>query len=386
MGNSAHRLRPLLLPATVAVLWILPALARNLLLASGPLAGASSLVTLVFPDTLPERLRYVLDGTGFTVVAGLAALAVAAFSAVLLPSAGRDAGASRRTAFLAGWACIILASVAGSAVLGAGLVLAEWPPARKIYLFESLTPLLLAGAYWGVAWGWLPALLSAGSAGRRRSPALPGSPARPQREGSFARPWFGPLGVFTAASVALLILSPMLAAAPQAMTEPEVVPTQEPVVYGAEPVGPSLAPPDPQWCTGEEVLAGVDGWDAATGHRGARLTVTNTGDRACVVQDYPDLAFENTEGWVMNITAVHGGSFMTQDTAAGPVILEPGQAASAEIGWNGTAGAGMARVGTLLLAPFAGSLRQDLEVDIDLTEPGFLTVTRWTAAESQSPG
>jgi hypothetical protein len=37
-------------------------------------------------------------------------------------------------------------------------------------------------------------------------------------------------------------------------------------------------------------------------------------------------------------------------------------------------------VGTLLVAPFAGTLRQELEADIDLTEPGFLTVTRWAPA------
>lgn len=388
MGNSAPSLRLLLLPVTVAVLWILPAVAGYLLVAAAQDTVTPSMAALVFPNALPDHMRYLLDGPGFAAVTGLAALAVAAFAAVLLPAA-REGSMSRRTAFLAAWACMVLASVAGSTVLAGGLVLAEWPPARKIYVFSSVTPLLLSGAYWGVIWGWMPALLAARWQGLQRTPPAPATspspPAPPRHDGGTARPWLRPLAAFAGFSAVLLMAAPLLAVDPTAAAEPVTPePTQEPVVYGAEPVGPSLAPPDPQWCTGEEVTAAIDGWDAATGHRGARITVTNTGDRSCVVENYPDLAFENTDGWVMGITAVHGGSFMTEDTPAGPVTLGPGQGAAAEIGWNGTAGAGMGRVGTLLVAPFAGSLRQELEADIDLAEPGFLTVTRWAPAEPLS--
>ena len=391
MGKSAPLLRLLLLPAIVAAVWILTATAGHLLMTPASLRlhpVASSMAALGFPNALPDHLRHLLECPGFAVVTVLAALAAAAFAAVLLPAAGKGAG-SRGTAFLAAWACVVVASVAGSAVLAGGLVLAEWPPARKIYIFSSVTPLLLSGAYWGVIWGWIPALLAARSPGVQRTPpnppAPPAPPAQPRRDAGSGRPWLRPLWAFAGASVALLLLTPVLATDPDVYAEPVTPePTQEPVVYGAEPVGPSLTPPDPQWCTGEEVTADIDGWDAATGHRGARITVTNTGDRSCVVDNYPDLAFENTDGWVMDITAVHGGSFMTEDTPAGPVPLGPGDSASAGIGWNGTAGAGMTRVGTLLVAPFAGTLRQKLEADIDLTEPGFLTVTRWVPAEPLS--
>ena len=385
-------LRPLLLPITVAVLWLVTALAGHLLLTNGQPSVSHALSALVFPNRLPDRFSYLLDGPGFAVAAGISAVAVAAFAVLLLTTVRRNGTngvngtVPRGTAFLAAWACLILASVAGSAVLGAGVVVAEWPPARKIYIFDSVIPLLFSGAYWGVIWGWAPALLAAssgvavqgGAAAQVSSATQDGTAAQV----SAARPWYRPLAVFTAVSVTLLVMMPTLKADPNpdVVVEPEVLPTQEPVVYGAEPVGPSLSPADPLWCTGDEVLSTIGGWDAATGHRGARIIIQNTGERTCTLQGYPDLAFEDTEGWAMGITAVHGGSFMTEDTADGPVSLGPGQAASADIGWNGTAGAGMSRVGTLLVAPFAGTLRQELEVDIDLTEPGFLTVTQWTAA------
>jgi hypothetical protein len=377
MGKSAPSLRPLLVPITVAVLWLMTALAGHLLLTTGQPSAGPALSTLLFPNTLPDRMSYLLDGPGFAVAAGISAVAVAAFAALLMPAvrrSGTEGTVPRGTAFLAAWACLVLASVAGSAVLGAGLVVAEWPPSRKIYIFDSVMPLLFSGAYWGVIWGWVPALLAAYSGTQRQA-----SPGQVRSDGGAGRRWNRPLAVFTAVSLTLLVMMPTLKTDPStdAVVEPEVLPTQEPVVYGAEPVGPSLGAADPGWCTGDEVLSTVGGWDAATGHRGARIIIQNTGDRTCILQGYPDLAFEDTDGWAMGITAVHGGSFMTEDTAGGPVSLAPGQAASADIGWNGTSGAGMSRVGTLLVAPFAGTLRQELEADIDLTEPGFLTVTRW---------
>ena len=130
---------------------------------------------------------------------------------------------------------------------------------------------------------------------------------------------------------------------------------------------------------------GVDGWDAAAGSRAARLTLEVVGGRPCTVRGYPDLAFNRTDGWAMDITAVHGGGMMTTDSPTGVFTLEPGQMATAQIGWRGTAGAGMSRVGMLLAAPYSGTLRQPLEVDLDLTEPGFLTVTAWAPADAGTP-
>ena len=68
---------------------------------------------------------------------------------------------------------------------------------------------------------------------------------------------------------------------------------------------------------------------------------------------------------------------MTDDESDGPVQLAPGERAAASLGWTATAGAGAVRVGTVLVAPFPGTVRQELEADIDVTEPGYLAVTGW---------
>ena len=130
-----------------------------------------------------------------------------------------------------------------------------------------------------------------------------------------------------------------------------------------------------------------------TGMCGYQQTLTDPAYRGQIVcMTYPlignvgvnDLDFESSDGWVMGITAVHGGSMMTEDAGADTVTLARGAEATASIGWRGTAGADMVRVGTLLVAPYAGTLRQELEADIDLAEPGFLTVTAWTPAGGEA--
>ncbi|MCQ1986047.1 DUF4232 domain-containing protein [Arthrobacter sp. zg-Y844] len=370
MGNTAAGLKPLLLPAVVAALWLLSGLGYSVLVNDGRLPAAFT--ALVFPDTLPIRAQVLLDNSGRVLVAGLTALAVAAAALALLPAPGRTGATPRHTTFLAAWMAIALAAVAGSAVLGTGLVLADWPMARKAWVFDLISPVLLTGAYWGVVWGWLPALLASRT---HDDDALP-----PERRMAPQRGWA--LGAFVLFSAAVLVALPLTARGDPSQPSPEPVatPAPEPTVYGAAPVGAALSEPDPLWCTGEEVEPSIGGWDAATGHRAAQITLRNTGTRSCTVQGYPDLDFESSDGWVMGITAVHGGSHMTQDAPVEPVTLAPGEEATASIGWRGTAGAGVVRVGTLLVAPYSGTQRQELEADIDLAEPGFLTVTAWAPA------
>ncbi|MCQ1952049.1 DUF4232 domain-containing protein [Arthrobacter sp. zg-Y238] len=387
MGNTAEKLKPLLLPAVVAVLWLISGWAFEALLTAGNGRIPIYLASLVSPDTMPVRIKSLLDGSGLVLVAGLTALAVAAITLVLLPDS-RKTG-TRGALFLANWMSVTLAAVAGSAVLAVASVLAQWPLGRAQWIFDLLGPSLLTGAYWGVAWGWVPALVAtflsapasdgAGShlPEKRHAARVPEEPAPTARVRQ--RGWA--LGAFALFSAAVMVALPLTARDPsQPAPEPAATPTPEPTVYGAAPVGAALSEPDPLWCTGEEVESSIGGWDAATGHRAAQITVRNTGTRSCTVQGYPDLDFESSDGWVMGITAVHGGSHMTEDPPVQPVTLAPGEAATASIGWRGTAGAGMVRVGTLLVAPYSGTQRQELEADIDLAEPGYLTVTAWTPA------
>ena len=99
MGNTAEKLKLLLLPAVIVGLWLISGWAFEALLASGNGRIPIYLATLVAPDTMPVRIKSLLDGSGLVLVAGLTALAVAAFALVLLPDA-RKTG-TRGALFLA---------------------------------------------------------------------------------------------------------------------------------------------------------------------------------------------------------------------------------------------------------------------------------------------
>lgn len=224
MGNRI--LKPLLLPASVALLWLISGWGYAALLASGNSGIPMGLAAVVSPDTMPVRIRSMLDGPGLVLVAGLSALPVAALALALLPGAktGRQ---PRGTLFLASWMSMVLAAVAGSAVLAVGGILAMLPFAQVQWTFDMLAPALLTGAYWGVSWGWLPALLAvflrASADDGGRSPAEQPSSGR-QRTGA--------LGASVLFSAALLVALPLAADYPQPAPVSEAVLTPEPAVYG----------------------------------------------------------------------------------------------------------------------------------------------------------
>ena len=89
--------------------------------------------------------------------------------------------------------------------------------------------------------------------------------------------------------------------------------------------------------------------------------LTNNGSAPCVLESYPDVAFDNVDGWAIDVLVVHGGSFMTDDPGIKPVTLAPGESAQASMGWNAMAAAGDTRVGSMLVAPYAGTLRHEFE-------------------------
>ena len=172
-------------PALTGFLWVASGVGFALLMQVS--TAPASFTALLLPRTVqfnfglspgaaPEPLL------GQWVVAILAGVLVAALTAVLL--AVRGAGQSRAQLFLSAWMCVTLASAAGTTILGLGSILADWPPMRLAWLFESFTPSPATGAYWGLLWGWLPALLAS-----RRSAAVgsgreagPGQEAGPGRE------------------------------------------------------------------------------------------------------------------------------------------------------------------------------------------------------------
>jgi hypothetical protein len=74
---------------------------------------------------------------------------------------------------------------------------------------------------------------------------------------------------------------------------------------------------------------------------------------------------------------VHGGSFMTTDARRHPITLAPGAAAQASLGWNAMAPAGSTTVGTILVAPYAGAVRQKSSAVLDIVNGGAVAVTAW---------
>lgn len=203
MGNSGRKLKPLLLPAVVAVLWLLAAWGYSVVTNDGRIPASSA--SLISPETLPIRAQVLLDNSGRVLVAGLAALAVAAAALALLPAPGRSGSTSKYTRFLAAWMAVTLAAVAGSAVLGTGMVLADWPTGYTAWVFEMIAPVLRTGAYWGVTWGWLPALVS--TASHTHDDGLPSA----ERSMAPRRGWA--LGAFVLFSAAVLVALPAMAPA-----------------------------------------------------------------------------------------------------------------------------------------------------------------------------
>jgi hypothetical protein len=284
----------------------------------------------------------------------------------------------RPAPFMAVWLCIVLASFATSMLWSAGTVLAQWPPARVALLFNSVEPELLSAGYWGIVWGWVPALAGTFAARRRQGTPRPAPGIRPPKRLT----WIGA----TAASAALLVAAaPLSAAATRALrpaqATPSPVATQPAVVYGSPNVGPAHQAPAADWCSSDQVALSAGEPDAATGHRGLAIRLVNTGGAPCVLNSYPDLAFNDTAGWAMDVLLVHGGSFMTTDPGAHTITVLPGAAAEAFLGWNAMAGAGDTRVGTLLTAPYAGATRQSSAITLDIVNGGAVAVTAWSLAQ-----
>lgn len=172
----------------------------------------------------------------------------------------------------------------------------------------------------------------------------------------------------------------------RAMSEPSPPPVQtpEPVVYGSPEVSHAFQPPGKNWCKGDEVAISWHEPEGATGHRGMRFELTNTGTAPCLLESYPDIAFDNVDGWAMDVLVVHGGSFMTDDPGISAVTVLPGQGAQAFLGWNAMAAAGDMRTGTMLVAPYPGTLRHSSPVDLDIIDGGAVSLTAWAPIKEES--
>lgn len=356
----------------IAVGWFASAAIGSALSFSSPIP--SGFVHLFLPETIPHYA--VTDGGLMSVAAVLSAIACGALFIVFWMLLAASARTSAR--FGGAWLAAILASFATTLLWSIGSVIGNWPPMRLAMMFGDVQQNLLGAGYIGIIWGWLPALIVVLML--RRAEPHPAPAATRQRR---AVRWI-PAGVAAAAVLALLGVVPLAVAEPDPqvpVAQPEATPTTPPVVYGSPTVGPAFQDPDPSWCSSEQLQAGLGGGDAATGHRMQRVELTNTSAASCVLTGYPDLAFDDVDGWAMDILVVTGGSFMTTDAGAQPITLEPGMSAHADIGWNAQAAAGDTQAGTILVAPYAGTERTPLSFTLDIVAGGNVAVTAWQLPE-----
>lgn len=375
--------------AVLAVLWFLCVwIPYGLSLAGGSLATLAQLIpSPMGRGVLGSPLGWAVVVQVLTVaalVAGFAALA-AAF--------GRRGGS-----FAAGWLAAVLTTFAIGAFIDVGSFV-TWVGSFGIRGAAGTMGAAAMTTWWGVLVGWVPALVSTRSVSHQRPDA-----ALPSR-GADAPPADAPLEqvvrtspprarTFVAAVAALaLIALPFAVEAGHAATQQQLREDQA-AETPADPDG--AAAPDPS-AEGEPVptAAASDGAvpddactaanttilapapDGATGHRGHALSLVNVSDEPCVVEGYPDVAYGDQNDHLLDVTVERGGSFMAADPGPAPLTLQPGDAASAVIGWDANSVHGQLAARSVWIAVRPGEERLSWAMPLDIIGGATVSATAW---------
>jgi len=344
------------------LLWLIGGAGYALVTWFGGLPG--DVVRLLLPETIPVAVWHT-PGAEILVPA----LSTAAFGllvaggVMLLGRRGRPRGLA---GVLAVWAVVVLAAAIMGLVFGIAAASASWPPPRTAFLVQGVPGEIARTAYAGVIGGWLPALVAI-------LPRTVAPRARSRRRIAAA--------ATAAAALVALGLTPVVwsGAIRDARDARAAEPAPSPVPTGDPPaeVAPGSWTVDPAWCVPERLAFTATEGDAATGHRTAAVTVTNTGPSPCVLPGYPDLAFaESPTGIAVDAPVAYGGSFMTEDPGPVERTLDPGATLTAQLGWDGP---GNGTVGFLWVAPYPGAERTVVPTPrpFDITEDATVFVTAW---------
>ena len=289
---------------------------------------------------------------------------------------------------------VIPASFATSVLWAVGMVVAAWPPSRIAFLFRNVENILLSAGYWGIVWGWMSALVAVLVLRRqpRTEPALPTVRPRGRMLG---------IGVVAILAAGLVAAAPRATSANRAANLPNIgapnigapnigapdngavkppAPSEPPVIYGSPTVASSAESAESDWCHGDQVSILVGQTDAATCHRALGIRLANVTEQLCVLGAYPDIAFDGATGWAMEVSVFRGGTFMTKDAGVSAFTVQPGESATASLGWNAMAPAGSTWAGTILFAPYAGTERHKVPAELDIVNGGVAAVTAWSNA------
>lgn len=367
--------RALIAGGVLAALWLVCGwLPYALYAAGGSLATLSQLV--------PSPMQRGVFGSPVVwavIVQVLMVIVLVAGFAALAPRL-----ATGRASFVPGWLTTILLAFAVGAVLDLGSFV-SWVGAFGIRGALGTTGATALTAYWAVLVGWIPALVFARAGRSEGSDAAGASPGSARRRASVV--------VSSIAALALLAL-PCAAQAGHDATQAQLREEQAQAQADADPSGAAApdasAPGEPvpmsvraegplpeEACTSANTTIAAPAPDGATGHRGQSLQLINVSEEACVVEGYPDVAYGDQNEHLLDVTVEHGRSFMAEDPGPSQITLQPGESASAVIGWDANSENGQLAARSLWLAVAPGEPRLSWDVSLDIIAGSTVSVTAW---------
>lgn len=363
--------------AVLAVLWFLCGWVPYLLFQAG-----GSLATLA--RLVPSPMTRGVFGNPLlwaVLVQLLMAVVLVAGFAVLVVRFSRGA-----VGFPAGWLAAVLVAFA----IGAALDLGNFLTGIGDFGIGGVIGTMGAASettWWAVVVGWIPALVSTRSGRARETDATP----------TRARGAKAPDLIVGLIAAIALVLIPVASQAGDDATQDRLRQEQATAQGEADPSG--AAAPDPS-AEGEPVPtagpsegATVDGActaanttimtpppDGATGHRGQLLQLVNVAEEPCILDGYPDVAYGDQNGHVLDVSVEHGRSFMAEDPGPSSITLQPGDSATAVIGWDANSVQGQLAARSIWVAVSPGEERLSWEMPLDLIPGATVHVTAWQPA------
>jgi hypothetical protein len=384
-----------------AVLWFLSGLA-NWAVASVS-SGWDTAVALVLPPTVPVNTwlelspwNLLIPTLGALLFGGLLGLGYG-----VLLRWRRWRSVSLGLVLLGGWIVSIIAAFLTATVWALGSTIANSSPISLSWAFRSAQPDLFASGYFGVIWGWLPALVVALVVTRQWSARLDvdghtdvdavqraarrsGSRDTPRTTRSRS-PWVFALVAFLTVTVGvgLVLVQPVAVRAERIAAGgtpdglPTSTPTPTPTPAAAPPrVAPTRVQPASNWCVPEQISLTATATQGAMGHQTLTLVLINQAATPCVLDGYPDVAFADTDDHALAVAVIHGSSYTAPDPGPAEVTLAPGTSAEAHLGWNAT-GASAETAHSLWAAQYPGAERSELAINTDITGDSTVSVTAW---------
>ncbi len=302
------------------------------------------------------------------------AMAAAVLCSVVWVVARGAQGVGRAPAFLVLWFGAVLAGTTVGLCDDVTRVLSFLPLSGLHGLTAAVVESAPETAYWGLAWGWIPAWAFSRRAGEE--PARRWSPR--------------PLGLALASVVALMIIGSLADAAWQRQIVEENAALQGTTDESGAFVDPAaVGDPVPERAPGRRHRSSPRTPAPRPGHAATRNRRRGHGapcpehpsderQRGAVRgRGYPDIAFADQNGHALDVGVRPGSSFLATDSGSAPVTVPPQGEATAVIGWdaNATDGALVARALHAALLP--GYDRGSWPVELDIVSGSEVEITAW---------